>query len=64
MLPRERTGKIPNFLTTESIHLKKKKSSNVHQEFKKTVPSYFLNSFSTLASYQRNAEEPALMLSF
>ena len=62
MLPCERTGKIPNFLTTESIHLKKKKQQ--YSSRIKTVPSYCLNSFSTLASYQRNAEEPALMLSF
>ena len=27
MLPHERTGKIPNVLTTESIHLKKKKAA-------------------------------------
>ena len=42
-LPRERTGKIPNFLTTESIH-EKKKSSDVDQELKQCFSiSYCLN---------------------
>ena len=49
MLPRELTGKIPNFLTTESIHLKKK-SSNVDQEL-----NFKINSIKDIKKVKRRA---------